>query len=385
MEGFDTEDNDGMRAISKHLSTESYYTFFRLLPATLVAPSGFVSILGICVLLRERLDVGLVSDPRDAVFALVGLHSSTDIQPDYTLTTSETYINATAHCPRNGELAVLEYAFCRRLGLPQPLPSWVVDWTAGSPELSRQDLEMLKRQKHRVSFTFKRVDPGSTAPDNALHIGGVSAGQVAHIIHPMLDDLSGAMPWEDYSSVARDVCDKKLHELASLLQQTMPDEFGTSAVSAIIHAGCRSADPDIMPESLLIMQVGQALGYSSSTEDPMDVSEERAPKTLVKRRTTLTTTENHNTVAQKVISKFLHSELVVFDSGLCAFNGHPQLDLRTGDELALFFGAAQPLLVRETGVKGTATLIGPIGVVGLEERLEKLLCNPTVQKTFTLV
>lgn len=75
------------------------------------------------------------SDPRDRVYALVGIGNdevSREIIPDYELSCGQAY-NLTARALlRHGNLDIL--SLCRKRNLDEDLPSWVPDWSASNRE-----------------------------------------------------------------------------------------------------------------------------------------------------------------------------------------------------------------------------------------------------------
>jgi hypothetical protein len=70
------------------------------------------------------------SDPRDRIFALLGISCGTvlsDLPPNYQETVTETYLRAARYFIRNGDGAALLYQ-ARTLQRRPNLPSWVPDW-----------------------------------------------------------------------------------------------------------------------------------------------------------------------------------------------------------------------------------------------------------------
>lgn len=70
------------------------------------------------------------SDPRDRIFALLGLASDQEhleIYPDYTLTCQEVYVQAVAALLRQGHLSLLSHIQYPKT--QNHLPSWVPDWS----------------------------------------------------------------------------------------------------------------------------------------------------------------------------------------------------------------------------------------------------------------
>jgi hypothetical protein len=93
------------------------------------------ALLEICNLSEPEMERMGATDPRDRVFALLGIatdDAAKDIVPDYTLSCEDSYILAARALFKHGHDDIL--SLCRKREVCKSLPSWVPDWSAMNQE-----------------------------------------------------------------------------------------------------------------------------------------------------------------------------------------------------------------------------------------------------------
>ncbi|CAG8949911.1 hypothetical protein HYFRA_00004241 [Hymenoscyphus fraxineus] len=95
------------------------------------------------------------SDDKDKVYALLGLaNSKTSIVPDYSLSVSEVFQNATLDIIKeSGSLSILMGDLGRKDR--QELPSWVPDWSSAYDDLDRHRVEAMENHQYHASESSK--------------------------------------------------------------------------------------------------------------------------------------------------------------------------------------------------------------------------------------
>jgi len=119
------------------------------------------------------------TDPRDKVFALLGLaEDSTEsrFQPDYSKSVQEVYKETTKEViTRELSLAILEYAGLSRLQIE--LPSWCVDWTYGEGDDDNKPVPI-----RTLSWLLRTFDLSPSDPNIALYGHDVAASSAVQMV-----------------------------------------------------------------------------------------------------------------------------------------------------------------------------------------------------------
>jgi hypothetical protein len=164
----------------------------------LVALFRATCVQGVRHLAQEGAQHLEATDPRDKVFALLGISEdqrelkALGLSPDYTKSKEEVYVITMAALLRQGHISIL--SLCRTTSVPRSLPSWVVDWSMPIP-IGLQDVKpdhltlypgfnASGRRSHN-HVTLKREDSGpqkisifACIYDKVLQVGNVPRSSI---------------------------------------------------------------------------------------------------------------------------------------------------------------------------------------------------------------
>jgi hypothetical protein len=178
------------------------------------------------------------TDPRDKVFALLGIAKDTEalgIHPDYRKSCQEVYSNLARTLIRNGHVELL--SLCEFPKQIDGLPSWVHDWSSKSCRSPLQERALDRRARPTTTILEPKFSASGTNQTTSLEGGYTRSWKLPLLLRATLlgEVQQVGMSWE-CNAFGRWLLD--LQELSSLI----PDKFILSGRGA--HAVWRTAVAD---------------------------------------------------------------------------------------------------------------------------------------------
>jgi len=269
------------------------------------------------------------TDPRDKVFALLGLatdDSSGTLLPDYAKSWEEVYIETARHIiKRNRTLTILSMAgaFSER---STELPSWVPDWRSKQSSNSLFQSGMPRSFGIRFSAAGQsRVSVSFSADSKCLEVDGLSVDEIMTVTSPLVLDSANA-----FSSFITTAMKQALY---------WGDDFyrnGEDIRASVYKTLC--ADIDWRGERCSMGETFWEIfspGYSTVPADyrPED-SESRRLDMLRREMLSVVLAVNHERSFITTENRFI---------GLVPASARP------GDEVCIFFGSEVPFVLRRFG------------------------------------
>lgn len=348
----------------------------------LVGTDGIPAIDDIRVQARDEELLGLdftlsitreyqATDPRDRVYALLGLVETEDseaIQPDYTISTADLYMKVAWYFINKYETLDILAQVGFGAGL-KGLPSWVPDWSVSVPH-------------HHTSLT--NVSHGAYWADVSKHnavISGIRNQKLLELSGKIINSVKtvGEMLKvdESVSGTRESRCRKVFNEWEEMAMaiENYTDEYGDISVNAYwktLIAGSTTENEEVDDEYGLYF-----LEWHTKYRPRMSFINTKQINT---KKSDLSKDEG---VA--IFSDCLFEACLGRRYGITAPAANMGLfpgETRSGDLVVLFFGARFPFIVRSDG--DAYRLVGMCYVHGIW--LDVILDSPTITtQTFTLV
>ena len=300
------------------------------------------------------------SNLRDHVYALVGLsNDNLLLQPDYTKSVEEVYLETSAAVLQSGQLDIL--TFCQRDRSFSSLPSWVFDWTANVAAGP-----IFTSAKHSFAPYFRareRIRPPSISHvailNDTLHISGICIGNVV-LVGYTIPELARSSSLQTPASgseflISPELLRRWLQEFCDLLPRS-------------------GVNVSEVPHQRLSKVVSEMFGdiYQFRTGVTEDV--------LIRGLTELFTKEDHE-VDGKLMKIFLWIFYGCLSDGERPFvtrDGHLGIaseNVEQGDSVVHFPGASLPSVIRPLGTEyyqivGPAQLEGYMGGEAFTGKIE---------------
>ncbi|KAJ9668076.1 hypothetical protein H2201_001882 [Coniosporium apollinis] len=278
--------------------------------------------------------LSLATDPRDKVYALLGLVKNSDglgIKPDYSLSTEELYIRTGKAMIEDGDLPIL-LCTMRRGRSQLTLPSWVPDWSVGVrfPIITTRARNFNASGNTRSSFQLSDIE---TQPILALSgvrvdtIRSTKAGDHGEIGHP------------EYGSWLSELKDRCSHE-------------------ATIYATAEQ-QRDAIWKTLIVDHVSTRRGESIRTSEADKRDHEallRSSQLLLDEGPDGDYSENYRSTTE-----LTEEQLFITDQG---YLGRGPKNVQPGDQVCIILGLNVPSVLRKAG-GGQYRLVGPAYVHGI--------------------
>ncbi|KAH6694338.1 heterokaryon incompatibility protein-domain-containing protein [Leptodontidium sp. MPI-SDFR-AT-0119] len=200
------------------------------------------------------------TDPRDKVFALLGISKDTEalrLHPDYRKSCQEVYSNLARTLIRNGYVEVL--SLCEFPKQIDGLPSWVHDWSAKSYRSPLQQRSLDRRARPITSILEPKFSASGTNQTISLEGGHTTSWRMPLLLRAtFLGEVQQVgMSWE------RNAFGRWLHDLQKL-SSLIPDTSILSGGGA--HAVWRTAVAD--------QEIRQGIGKPRLSEEKVRIVHE---------------------------------------------------------------------------------------------------------------
>jgi hypothetical protein len=332
------------------------------------------SLLDLLVRHRSRQS----TDPRDKVYALVGISSSQwdlKLAIDYSLTTKQVYCEVARYVIESTE-SLATICFCE---LPEIaphtayLPSWVPDWGRKWTEYQDEIYQYKKPafQAAGSSIAQAVVQRGSVLRARGYKIGTVKHRGTAYDYGKSTDDSIKSLEifhdwWKLFTKIKGNERAQQLSFLRTLVWgfYDEKEEFDQEERLAAI-LGAFGA----LSERLLFSSVDPSLGYFTSTFRSFTAG---FPQ------------RDYDRSFVESIAKIMIGRRFFISSSLEAFRapiGLASAQLEEGDPICILFGCPLPVILHEVGSTGKFVLVGPAYLDGFMngEALEILEADPASQ------
>jgi hypothetical protein len=269
----------------------------------------------------------MANDPRDRVFALLGIAGEFDIedpglQPDYTVSTEKLFTRTARHLLiRDDKLSLLESAGS---GFPKELqlPSWVPDWTS-MPDLVPLSFLRDEKDVDASSGTKSVVQRGSQ--DAELMINGVIIDTISKISSCNFNDATGDIV--DILSWIQELVELGDSIPLAYDQETREDAFWKTLVAF--------ANPSEHPRNNQAMCLLTFSSWLYTMENPADIEDSSWQREDI---------AYHLTVCRAYIVATRKRRFFITDAG---HFGLAHRGTKVGDMVCVFLGGSLPYVIRE--------------------------------------
>lgn len=345
------------------LSWEEYfaaaYTFacLEVRKANLHQPLGaFPALVMAALQLRASKSTPLISlldqyrrkdstDPRDKVFALLGIAGSKDVSSlsckvDYNMTVVEVYTNlASSYIQRDDNLDILSYTQCGP-GIPG-LPSWVPDWT------SREDMPINFRVPNCSGIRFDHHAGGDNGCGTSIYVNGKTLTSQG-VLLDQITRISGLID----KAWGIGCCNAHAGETIAELKERGSYVAGGTAMDAFFMtqlAGCPKLQYDIM---------------KGRFQELWEEAKKHTPKKTIQGSVTVSTAEGSQQqrinlipiddretgeVESLLSSSLQYTKRRRFAMTSRGYYGLVPAKATPGDEIAILKGANYPFVLRAQG------------------------------------
>ncbi|EUC46970.1 hypothetical protein COCMIDRAFT_91350 [Bipolaris oryzae ATCC 44560] len=293
------------------------------------------------------------TDPRDKVFALLGLANDKDslealgVVPDYTKSKEEVYTTAMAAMLRKGHISLL--SICCGMKRPNGLPSWVPDWSKADPPMFQvigdDDYSLHpvfnacgSKNKHR--FILPTKDP---KPERIL----VYAKQVDEVFQlghvgrlPSMPRAVSPVEWLDAMLQLTYCVDKPYLDVKERMRTT----------ARASHAGMRIGENNMLqrasefPEALTILEEVIQIG---TKDDGFPESQNALRRALLNYRMTEYPSHMFQMLGEILRINDCKVPLITKEGRL----GISSMTVKVGDLVVLVSGAQVPFILRRTDTR----------------------------------
>ena len=330
----------------------------------------------------------LATDPRDKVFALLGLTYDWKHfvpEPSYVVSTSDAFISFAALLISGNEPLDIIYLKSAKLRLDQALPSWVPDWNDLKDSVARRQFDyIIQRRSHLMHSGEPRGDVQADVCDRELRAKG--------IFFDVVDGLGTYLTTDDNDTFAHEISEAnplempyKQDDFPGIMCRTLGStelfSYAPHSSRGNIHAGF-----DLPWELESVQQLVEA----QTTDDAQKLSkavftwitEQRSFKLYGRTIESWTNTKGQLQDAKRLLPRELDCfnavrsgmRFLVTKKGYVGW-AHPQA--RTGDNIAIILGCSRPLILRACSgghqIVGDACL-SDLGI--LHKRLKEAECLP---------
>ncbi|KAK5651493.1 hypothetical protein OQA88_11947 [Cercophora sp. LCS_1] len=304
---------------------------------------------------RDRV----ASDPRDRVYAMLGILGNPEIKPDYSLDHRIVYANAVVAIIQKTKLLDILWR-PREFDRDPMLPSWTPDWTA-RVETGKFAME-INQFRHLLlesAVGHPCVTVGYTPEHGALTLMGVQVDTVVSTFDAMEHKHLSTRATDSIIRSWLNAIDKsKPYRRGGKGEGTYEEAFWTLMAGDHIVIG--SGEDEILPVDLkndvVFAKRGTTLYVATmATYRRMEPEEWRLIRDDYEGRVPLL---EENLVPQCLINQ----RFFLTESGLI---GLGPVDTRVGDTIHVLLGGKFPFLLRKVAETGTFNLVGASFVQGI--------------------
>lgn len=293
------------------------------------------------------------TDPRDKVFALLGLVNDKDslealgVFPDYTKSKEEVYTTTMAAMLRQGHISLL--SICCGIERPNGLPSWVPDWSKPDPPM----LQVVGDDDHNLYPTFNAcgsknehhfVSPSRDHERERLMIHVKQVDEVFQLGHvdrlPSMPRAVSPVEWLDVMLQLTYSVEKPYLDVKERMQ--------TAARAS--HAGMRFGENNMLkrasefPEAMRILE---EVYQSDAEKGGFLESQSALRRTLLRYRMMEFPSDMHQMLGEILRINDCKVPLITKKGRL----GISAMTVEEGDIVVLVSGVQMPFILRPTGTR----------------------------------